>query len=282
MENIIATVARLVGFAAEVGRCVFSGENTGFRPLLRGWLRSGQLVRFIRGVRACRAFRRWQPQVYANFNDDQHVSQEMRNRLVRSLESLDSYTKEAIESRVESFCWSGTNQRQGPESPGSRGATFGHVMETGKLRKVFTSTQSPTSAFTPKDQLRLFRDLIDRDNLTQQRAAIGVFPEYQMFGFFQLPHLHDPFAGVSTKASELRRRLGLGKVDPDEELLHFAYRLRDDQIAHIPTAADADLDPYFRPGGYTKPLWGDDDGLPEVVHTPIDGSQLQRRIERAT
>ena len=112
-------------------------------------------------------------------------------------------------------------------------------------------------------------------------AKQNLLSQWIMWSFYQPRRLDSPFLGVSKQQSELIRRLGLGRVDPDEELLHWEHRLEPHQTAHRPTAFDAEAYDFFRPGGKTLPLSGTG-GLHEVVHPPVTGNQLESKIEVAT
>lgn len=120
--------------------------------------------------------------------------------------------------------------------------------------------------------------------LSQQRLLLADrrLRQYMMWSFHQEEFLDAPFSGVDTTCTELRRRLGLGQfVASAAKVLYWAHRLRPNQIAHRPTAFDAADNPYFRPGGRTRPLDGAGDGMPEVVHDPVSGDQLVEPITQA-
>jgi hypothetical protein len=100
-----------------------------------------------------------------------------------------------------------------------------------------------------------------------------------MWSFYQSAHPDFPFSNVTRTYDELKRRLGLGLMaDANAEAVYWAHRLQSGQTAHRTTALDAADYAFYRPGGRTQPLDGANDGLPEVVHVPVDGSQLVEPI----
>jgi len=114
----------------------------------------------------------------------------------------------------------------------------------------------------------------------QQRLLAGRhLSRYNMWSFYQPAHPDSPFSNVTRTYDELKRRLGLGLMaDANGEAVYWAHRLESGQTAHRTTALDAADYAFYRPGGRTQPLDGANDGLPEVVHVPVDGSQLVEPI----
>jgi len=104
-----------------------------------------------------------------------------------------------------------------------------------------------------------------------------------MWSFYDRRARQEPFRRIGRKAGDLHRRLGLGHIDlSEEQLLVFSCRLPTGTPGHVPTAFDAKLGAFFRPGGRTKPLKGPDNhGMPEVVHDPVTGRGLVERIQKA-
>jgi hypothetical protein len=102
-----------------------------------------------------------------------------------------------------------------------------------------------------------------------------------------------PFAAIPKSADEIRARLGLDPADSGRPLILLQYALPNSHTPRLPTIAEAYAGDKWHRGfkaasdeqiglgyGMTKP-WEkvSGDGLPEVVHEPVKGSQLAERLE---
>jgi hypothetical protein len=164
------------------------------------------------------------------------------------------------------------------------GSPLGHVHE---LVKLADWLRDPDSALSASEKLDELRDLIrrsgdaDRD-LERQRKALATdkLARYQMWSFL-VEDDPDAFTALAADRIRLVERLGLGHLkDPRLELVYWMHELGATP-AFRPTVWDADLDnPYWRPTGRTEPLDGSGSaaGLPEVVHSPIEGGDLTNPI----
>lgn len=177
-----------------------------------------------------------------------------------------------------------SRQRRGPTIADQDSRSFGHVMTRQRLADRLASVSDPTSPHTftnrPTDPAI---DAILGATLATQKFDLEdlMLSAYQMWSFHQPADPLNPYAGVDCRGPELRRRLGLGFYPEDAEFLHCGIHLGVDPSAHQPTAFDAELNRWFRPGGHTYPLDGASDGLPEVVHKPVAGDRLNRPIRPA-
>jgi hypothetical protein len=227
-------------------------------------------------------FAKAHPDAHRNVDDDPNIPDALREELTEKLLTAPLGSRSGIQDAVEVFCWS--RQRQGPPASLAQTSHLGHVRPRERLEELLASARSPKSGLS----LRKHRpfpvvDQIVRSDLSVQKDLLRHLPlaPYQMWSIFQPSSPDNALKGVSTHRRELRRRLGLGHVTEDEELLWWTHRLHAHQEAHVPTAFDAGLNPFFRPGGKTHPLDHASDGLPEVVHPAVTGAQLTHRIEQA-
>lgn len=235
-----------------------------------------------RAQTALGAFAARHSQVRDNLDDDRQVLQNDREALLEQIILVDVNNSELVEGKVLGYCRS--HQCAGRMNGTAQNATLGHVEERRKTEKILESTVFAKTPLVRQNRTAvLFVEKLLAEDVTQQRSLLNgcLLSGWIMWGFYQPRRLDAPFHGVSKHRSELVRRLGLGRADPDEELLLWEHCLEPHQTAHRPTAFDAEAYDYFRPGGKTQPLTGSD-GLNEVVHPPVTGSQLAARIEPAS
>ena len=253
----------------------------GFREIIKEWRSNGHDSKADRAQIALDKLRSRSPQIYENLDTDRHISQAKRKELLEQLITANVNDERVVGNRFVSF--SHAHQCRGPKWLATRSIHLGHVEERRKTEETLASVVMPTSGLTRRRRSpSVVIDMILRRSLHDQCVLLGETPlsQYEMWSFYQPQAANDPFCGVSKNAGELVRRLGLGHTDPAEELLLWAHQLDSGQSAYVPTAFDAGLYEYYRPGGKTKPLAGDG-GLHEVVHSPVVGKQLTHRIEKA-
>lgn len=253
-----------------------------FQTILDRWRRAGRASDADRAKAALATFAARHSQVRDNLDDDRQLLQADREALLKQIILVDVTNAELVEGKVLGYCRS--HQCAGRMNATAQKAALGHVEERRKTEKTFESTVFAKTPLVRQNRTAvLFVEKLLAEDVTQQRSLLNgcLLSGWLMWGFYQPRRLDAPFQGVSKNRSELVRRLGLGRADPDEELLLWEHRLEAHQTAHRPTAFDAEAYDYFRPGGKTQPLAGTD-GLHEVVHVPVAGSQLAAPIELAS
>jgi hypothetical protein len=223
------------------------------------------------------------PQAYENLDQDPHISDDLRQELIQKVFGVVPGKLSDIETRIENFFHG--HQQRGPRDTKAEKRHLGHVETRYKL--VRWLAKLPITPFAAVGMYRSASPLIDdllSKKLDEQKSELDAMPlsEYQMFSFYGEKQPKNPFHGFHTTRKELIRRLGLGSVDPKSEILYWVHRLVDPQEGHTPTALDVELvsQRYFQPGGKTRPLTGSG-SVPEVIHPPIVGTQLTRRIQEA-
>jgi hypothetical protein len=254
---------------------------TNFRQIIDRWRFLGKHAEADHVSAAIVTFQAIYPQILENFDGDANLKRHQREELLNQLTRVDPNDLVAVQGKVESFCRA--HEGKGPRQPTAQRSDLGHIHSRATLTEYLASSGNWTSPFRRRGfSATLAVDLILRLDLASQRDYLsGVrLSRYQMWSFYQSRAITDPFRGVSKESDQLERRLGLGHIVPPVELLLWTHRLRPEQTASVPTTLDAALYQFFRPGGKTHPLTGDD-GLREVVHPPISGDQLTRPIEPA-
>ena len=181
-----------------------------------------------------------------------------------------------------SFCHS--NQRQGPVYPKAKAMVFGSVQ---RFTGVLNSLADADSTADLADLEVLLHDLITdgpaTTRLDRQHLALGgkALSRHQMWSY-PAGDPNQPFVEFGDRRGEAVNLLGLGFQRPTDELVRWAHTLPDSSGAHQPTAWDSGADPssvYWRPGGRTRRLDRAEDGLIEVVHETITGTDLVAAIE---
>ena len=250
-----------------------------FQDIIDNWRKTGRTAHAEHVSVALKVFRLQHVQVFINLDTDKQITQSKRQELLEQLLTAAAYY-DVVVSRIVSFCQA--HQCLGPPRGTAQRASLGHVEERRKTEKTLASAALPTSGLTRRRRSSaLVIDKILRCTLPEQCDLLHGIPlsKYQIWSFYHPLSLDDPFRGIVQRHHELVRKLGLGHVDPSSELLLWAHRLQPEQVAHIPTTFDAELNEYFRPVGKTEPLSGSG-GLPEVVHPPVNGDQLSHSMER--
>lgn len=217
-----------------------------------------------------------------NLRLDDTLTSDWKFRLAEAVASGSPIDATAVWDLAVGFCRS--HQRLGPAIPDQPAFSFGHVMTRKRLADRLASVSDPTSPHTLTNRATdPAVDAIIGADLDRQRFELEdlMLSAYQMWSFYQAATPLEPYAGVDRRGPELRRRLGLGSCAPDAEFLHCSLHLGTMPRAHRPTTFDSDLNPYFRPGGQTRPLDGADDGLPEAVHEPVAGDRLAQPLRHA-
>ena len=249
-----------------------------FADVLIAWRESGRSEQAELVERACAIFNERYGKILINIDTDIFINDLQRERLLNQLLTVNPTSITAVESKILSFCQS--HQGFGPEIRIQENLVLGHIMPRAKLQKRL-EIHTQESGFVLGASAATVASLLRKDYQNQKRMIRFVyFSDFHMWSFFSDRSPADPFHVVSIKSDALRRRLGLGHLGPSEELLYFAHMLRPDQKAKVPTAFDAGLNTYFRPGGRTQPLTGRR-GVSEAVHPPILGNQITCRIQEA-
>ena len=250
-----------------------------FATILKRWRKAGKRSQADLADTALQTFLSKYPQVFANLDTDNQITQAKREELLEQIILVDVEDPEPVEAKVLGYCRS--RQCSGRANATAQGATLAHVEERGKTEKTFESTAFAKTPLARKNRSSvLFVDALLSKSLTEQQSLLNgkLLSRWIMWSFFQSRRSRTPFYGVSKDKSELIRRLGLGRADRDEEFLLWEHTLEPHQTAHRPTAFDAEAYDFFRPGGKTQPLSGND-GLQEIVHPPVTGNQLAAPIE---
>jgi len=255
-----------------------------FHDVLDRWQQGGRDADRLAGTEVLDRLTRAHSQVFHNLDSDPEVTDDQREQLLDQLVRDQPATPRAALDRFCEFCRQPDNQLRGAPEPAAQSAVLGHVKSRtawqryiegshGSSARGFATRRRRSAAMTVDDLLRLGVD-------QQQILLAGRnLSRYSMWSFYQPAHPDSPFSNVTRTYDELKRRLGLGLMaDANAEAVYWAHRLESAQTAHRPTALDAADYAFYRPGGRTRPLDGATDGLPEVVHVPVDGSQLVEPI----
>ncbi len=255
-----------------------------FQDVLDRWQQRGRHADRFAGAEVLDLVTRADGHVFQNLDSDPEVTDGQREQLLDHVLQDQPATPQAALKRLCEFCRQLANQLSGAPEPAAHSAALGHVKSRtawqryiegshGSSARGFATRRRRSAAMTVDDLLRLRVD-------QQQRLLAGRnLSRYNMWSFYQSAHPDSPFSDVTRTYDELKRRLGLGLMaDANTEAVYWAHRLESGQTAHRSTALDAADYAFYRPGGRTQPLDGADDGLPEVVHVPVDGSQLVEPI----
>lgn len=184
-----------------------------------------------------------------------------------------------VRAEVELFCWD--HQREGPEFPSAANTTFGRICTFESLANAIADPSSPASL---DDARALLRDAIDAPpsptRFVRQCSDLNGknLSRFQMWSF-PVSDPANPFAEVGTARQEAIDILGLGYINPSDEVVGFAHRLPASTPAHRPTAWDAGCFNCWRIGGRTYRLDLEEYGLLEVVHDRIRGEHLAACID---
>ena len=229
-----------------------------------------------------------QHQIYDNMDADPLISPlpepdrpTCRKTLLRTCLPMRSNTG-ALRATIGQFCH--MNQRQGPIRTDAVKEVFGSVQRFGGVCNALANADSAADL---TDVEVLLHDLIndgpEGTRLARQRFSLDGKPlsRHQMWSY-PVNDQDNPFAEFGDRRNEAVNLLGLGFQHPTDELVRWAHTLPDPVGAHQPTAWDSGADPssvYWRPGGRTRRLDRAEDGLIEVVHTTISGTNLAAPIK---
>ena len=241
--------------------------------VLDRWRAEGRSADAGRADEILQTLRRSVARGLENLESDPLIDDPMRAAFVEAL--LRASTGQWLEVALE-FCRAGL--RHGPPRA-RRPEQFGHAIPVRNLEKRLP--KSGASGLVWGSDGAALEALLRRDLEGQKRYLANFhLAQHQMWSFHQDGHPDDPFHAVSTRSHELRRRLGLGHVAPEHALAWCAHVPPASLGVHLPTTLDSDLNPWFRPGGRSQPLSGDD-GLPEVVHESVGVEALTQPLRRA-
>lgn len=255
-----------------------------FQDVLGRWGRAGRHAERSAAEVVLDLLTRADVQVCQNLDNDPDVKDEQREQLLDHLLQAQPTTPQAALDSLSRFCYLPENQLGGAPEPTAQSAALGHVKSrTAWQRYIESSHGSSARGFATRRRrsAAMAVDNLLRMSVDQQRTLLAGrnLSRYNMWSFYQSAHPDSPFTNVARTYDELKRRLGLGLMtDENAEAIHWAHRLEPAQTAHRTTALDAADYAFYRPGGRTQPLDGANDGLPEVVHAPVDGSQLAEPI----
>jgi hypothetical protein len=262
-----------------------------FQKILGEWQAPGQVAKARRAARVSSSFDGPvhpldnPTQVCKNLEDDRHIKDSTREALLR----VASRCKEPenalqITTAYERFCR--RRQQEGPVKQLDSGVLLGNTMKREKLEDRYGSSRNTRLGLSLgkglKPRATVDQILSPTTGLTEQQMLLGTLPfsPNQMWSFLDPKSPMAPFGSLGRNAREIRRRLGLGLLPENPRLVLLTFRLPPDLRAHEPTAFDAGMIPFFRPGGQTCPLSEPaTDGFPEVVHDPITPAELASRIE---
>jgi len=184
-----------------------------------------------------------------------------------------------LKSEAELFCRD--HHQEGPQFPDAANTAFARVCTFESLVNAIADPASPSGL---DDARALLRDAIDEPlssaRLTRQRADLDGknLSRFQMWSF-PVADPTNPLAEIGPLRDEAVNILGLGYIDPADEVVGFAHRLPAGIEAHQPTAWDAGRFTCWRTGGRSYRLDRDEYGLREVVHDRIRGEQLFASIQ---
>lgn len=252
-----------------------------FDAILADWRSTGRIGDANHAGTALTTFRASYPQAHDNLDRDPSIGDGLREELLEQLRTAASDNEGVVANRVQTFCRA--HQCAGPRQDSLSHTCFGHVVERQAFENSLASCATPTRGLRRGGRAAsALVDAVLRRDIRGQRSLLGTvfLKQWLMWSFYDALDPATPFRDVTKHAGELRRRLGLGQVDAGRTLLIWAHRLLAGQSAHLPTAFDAELNEFFRPGGKTEPLSGAG-AMDEVVHVPVLGSQLEERIEPA-
>jgi len=191
--------------------------------------------------------------------------------------------KPGLHGALNRFCHA--HKKEGPEDPEARDRALGRAWRFEKLNGQFvhdTELDWEEHGVSLEEIIRTYDLGQQRERL---REVLLAGPCTVMWSFYDGADPADPFHSFSGERAELVDRLGMGEDEsPAHVVVKWGHRLPDGVKPFIPTAWDGGVNrPYWHPGGKTWPLsannggtgrFTDNDGLPEVVHDPITGSEL--------
>lgn len=254
----------------------------GFGDVLSKWKTLGRDEDVELAEAELEEFQKSHRQAYDNLDTDCSVLDSRRAKLLEYVLKKKRETRTGEDAdpaiHVKHFCWG--KQLKGRPRPEAQEAALGHVRKTEAFELASASGYyNSTGPHTEKDlgSPPTLGEILTMD-LQRQQRELGFFQLsiHIMWSFFQPDSPQDPLDGFVPNASEFVRRLAL-PFARGKRLLYWVHKLDETQVARFPTALDAALTAEFRPGGKTQ----SEDGLPEVVHEPVYGRQLEQPIREA-
>ena len=257
----------------------------GFDAVLDNWRTGGRARDAEKACRALSTFAAAHPQPYENLCRDPNMDDQTRADLLEAFLARPRRDGSTLGGAFEAFSRDGRKQGGPPDSLASKSA-LGHTMPRTALESQLAGTRNATSPLKRRGLSPVAttdRVLSCRLDEQQDMLRHTKLRRRLMWSFYDTRHARLPFRRIGKRASELRRRLGLGHTDlRTQQLLLLAHRLPSGMEPCVPTTLDAELGEFFRPGGRTKPLKGPaSQGMPEVVHDPVTGRSLVARIQAA-
>jgi len=252
--------------------------------------RKADALRLCGAMRACLDRPDYAPDpncIYKNLDSDRLVPDAplparpaSRQELLRTLLDAGPPEGEELKTEVGKFCHS--HKMQGPEDPAARQRVLGRAWGFDRLWQVYAKTRrlDPNNPGPLNDAIRLL-------SLEKQREHLSEVPlaEHVMWSFYDPRDQANPFASFAGGRAELVDRLGLGEYSSrSHTVIKWGHCLPESVTPTTPTAWDGGVNrPYWLAGGRTLPLSAaaardTTNGLPEVVHCPVTGSQLAIRI----
>ena len=259
-------------------------EVMAFQDVLDRWDRAGRHAERLDAEQVLDLLRGADGQVYQNLDSDPDVTDDQRALLLDFLLQEKPITGRAALDSLCQFCYQPDNQLSGAPELAAQSAALGHVKpRTAWQRYIESSHGSSARGFATRRRRSAAMSVDDllRLSVDQQKMLLAgrSLSRCNMWSFYQPAHPDSPLTNMTRTYDELKRRLGIGLMnDQNAEAVYWAHRLEPAQTAHRTTALDAADYPFYRPGGRTQPLDGANDGLPEVVHVPVDGAQLAEPI----
>jgi hypothetical protein len=240
------------------------------------------------------AFRTLHPKPCANLDRDPNISDALRESLLDQWASLPiPPTGSKATDEFVKFCRN--NKLAGPVDSVAQGASLGRVTDEDSITRNITSCGNPKAFAAPNPPSQASEQVhvgisvgaVSRQPPTVQKCVpLSMTPI--MWAFYDPSDARscsEPFCNIGKNAAVLRDRLGLGHLSGKSPLVLFSYRLPQKPRKvdpHVPTTFDAEIGPYFFPGGRTRPLVSAPlCGMPEVVHSTVTGASLSAPIERA-
>lgn len=215
-------------------------------------------------------------QVYLNISNDNEIPDYILERFFTHIIGVPN-TSPAIDVWRE-FCYHDENARPGRDRTEANTATLGCLKSRNAVIEALD--HSPVATALPGSTEAFLNQVLNATTLDQQRYLVSgkpiTHPSRTVWGWFQPNQTGDPYHGIS-RNRDLVRRLGLS-YSLTEQLVTWAHMAPNGECPKWPTAIDAGPNHLYRPGGKTHPTTtiatGQLDGLDEVVHSPLTGTNL--------
>jgi hypothetical protein len=213
----------------------------------------------------------------ANLESDPHISEVMRNELLTVIEIQPQTEWRAC---IESYCRS--NKLSGPVCTLRSKELLGRVHSMEALTQQISEQMNISREMAHDFLLSVITDPDFGATLLQQASNVPL-SAWLIWSFRNGSAAKDPFRGINI--ADLLCILG---VDSNVlgRCVYFAHSLPTSITAYRPTVFDAELNQYWRPGGFTIPLetcsHQYSSGMEEVVHNPIRFSSIKTAIWELT